>query len=57
MLLRKLATLPPRRPRAISVPRTWALAQLVRWLGAQVDPAATEAAIGRRDSRRRGVVR
>ena len=57
MLLRKLATLPPRRPRAISVPRTWALGQLVRWLDAQVDPAATEAAIARRDSRRRGVVR
>jgi hypothetical protein len=57
LLLRKLATVPPRRPRAVSVPRTWALAQLVSWLDAQDDPAATEAAIARRDSRRRGVVR
>jgi hypothetical protein len=57
MLLRKLARLAPRRPRAISVPRTWALGQLVRWLDAQVEPPATEAAIARRDSRRRGVVR
>jgi hypothetical protein len=44
LLLHRLATLPPRRPRAIAVPRTWALAQLVTWLDA-------------RDSRRRGVVR
>jgi len=52
MLLRKLAAVEPRRPRAIAVPRTWALAQLTRWRDAQVDPIAAV-----RDSRRRGVVR